>query len=90
MISAYSGVGRRDSDGEAGRTNLANFEFVFQCPITISANGQDEAKLRADEWFIAIQQALMEANERLMDRHDVLIIGPAAVVPAKSPSDPAS
>ena len=77
-------------DGETGRIELANFEFMFQCPITVTANGPEEAKLRADEWFISVQQALMEANEQVMDRHDVLIIGPAAVVPTKSPSDPAS
>jgi hypothetical protein len=69
---------------------MANYDFVFQCPITITADGEDRAKLQAEEWFVSIQQALMAANEQLIDKRGVLIVGPAAVVPAKSQSDPPS
>jgi hypothetical protein len=63
---------------------MANFDFVLQYPLTITAESESEAKTRADEWFIGIQQALMEAHEKLLEKGGVLIVGPAVVV-AKEP-----
>ena len=66
---------------------MANFDFVLQYPLTITAESETEAKTRADEWFITIQQALMEAHERLIEKGGVLIVGPAVVVAQKPPTD---
>ena len=58
---------------------MANFEFVLQYPLSITAESEAEAKTRADEWFVAIQQALMEASERLIEKGGVLVVGPATI-----------
>jgi hypothetical protein len=59
---------------------MATFDFVMQYPLTVTAETETEAKLKADEWFIGIQQALMQAHEALLEKGGVLIVGPASVV----------
>jgi hypothetical protein len=66
---------------------MANFDFVLQYPLTITAESESEAKLRADEWFIGIQEALLAAHERLIEKGGVLIVGPATVVPKEPERD---
>ncbi len=58
---------------------MANFDFVLQYPLTITADSENEAKIRAEEWFVGIQKAMMEAHERLLEKGGVLIIGPARI-----------
>jgi len=68
---------------------VAVFDFVLQYPITVTAESEAEAKMRADEWFISIQQALMEADEQLLEKGGVLIVGPAGVVALETkPGEP--